>query len=322
VSSVVGRVGGVLLLQRLLRGVVTLWLAVTMIFFALRLIPGDAADAAMGQEMSAEGVALLRHQMGLDRSLPAQYAAFVGRLLHGDFGVSLALGKPVAALMTQVAWYTVTLVVFSLVIGTVIGVPLGIAAARRRNSWMDGAARLFSLTGLVIPGFVIGILLMLVFSVWLGWFPVVGGGDIRSPGSMIYFAVLPSLAGGLGMVAYLTRLTRSVVLDLIKEDFVRTARAKGVTETMVFYKHVLRNALVPIVTFLGLYAVIMIGDSIAIEVVFSRPGFGRLIMGGIAQRDYTALQSILLVYVAVAVVVNLLVDLLYMWIDPRIRLAA
>ncbi len=321
-SSIFGRVGGTVLLPRLLRSLVTLWLAVTIIFFALRLIPGDAADAAMGQQMSAEGVALLRHQMGLDQPLLVQYANFVGRLLHGDFGISMALGKPVSAMMAQVAWYTVTLVLFSLVIGAVIGIPLGVAAARRRNSWMDAAARLFSLTGLVIPGFVIGILLMLVFSVWLGWFPVVGGGDVTRPGNLLYFAVLPSLAGGLGMVAYLTRLTRAVVLDLMKEDFVRTARAKGASETAVFYKHVMRNALVPIVTFLGLYAVIMIGDSIAIEIVFSRPGFGRLIMGGIAQRDDTALQSVLLVYVIVAVLVNLLVDMLYMWIDPRIRLSA
>jgi ABC-type dipeptide/oligopeptide/nickel transport system permease component len=276
----------------------------------------------MGQQMSAQGIALLRHQMGLDQPLRAQYVEFMFRLLHGDFGMSLALGKPVAALMTQVAWYTTTLVIFSLIIGNVIGVPVGIAAAKRHNSWIDVVARLFSLTGLVIPGFVIGILLMLVFSVWLGWFPVVGGGDIARPADLIYFAVLPSLAGGLGMVAYLTRLTRSVVLDLLKEDFVRTARAKGASEATIFYKHVLRNALVQIVTFLGLYAVIMIGDSIAIEVVFSRPGFGRLIMGGIAQRDYTTQQSVLLVYVVVAVLVNLVVDLLYVWIDPRIRLTA
>jgi ABC-type dipeptide/oligopeptide/nickel transport system permease component len=311
-----------MLAKRALRAVITLWLAVTLVFLALRTIPGDAADALMGQQMSAEGVELLRRQMGLDQPLLTQYLVFIGDVLRGDLGLSLALGKPVSELILQVAPFTAAVVIGALVIGTAIGVPLGILAGRRQNSWIDAVARTVSLTGLVIPGFVIGILLMIPFAVWLGWFPVVGGGDAGDLGSILYFAILPSLAGGLGMAAYLTRLTRAVVLDLIREDFVRTARAKGVAEGTIFYRHVLRNALVPIVTFLGLYAIVMIGDSIAIEIVFSRPGFGRLIMGGIAQRDYTVLQSVLLVYVLTAIIINLAVDLLYSWIDPRIRLTA
>ena len=314
-------IGPTFLVGRFLRAIVTLWLAVSAVFLALRTIPGDAADALMGQ-MSAEGVALLRRQMGLDQPLIVQYASFMGDVLRGDLGLSLAHGKPVSELVLQVAPFTAVVVIGSLLIGTGIGVPLGIAAAKRRNSIVDVLARILSLTGLVIPGFVIGILLMIPFSVWLGWFPVVGGGDIRDLPSLAYFGVLPCLAGGLGMAAYLTRLTRSVVLDLLREDFVRTARAKGASEAAVFYRHVLRNALVPIVTLLGLYAVVMIGDSIAIEIVFSRPGFGRLIMGGIAQRDYTVLQSVLLVYVLIAIAINFLVDLLYVWIDPRIQLTA
>jgi len=312
----------IMLVKRALRGVFTLWLAVTLVFLALRTIPGDAADALMGQQMSAEGVALLRRQMGLDQPLLIQYFAFMGDIVRGDLGLSLALGKPVSELILQVAPFTATVVIGALLIGTVIGVPLGMIAGRRQNTWIDAVARLVSLTGLVIPGFVIGILLMIPFAVWLGWFPVVGGGNADDLTSLLYFAILPALAGGLGMAAYLTRLTRSVVLDLIREDFVRTARAKGVSERAIFYRHILRNALVPIVTFLGLYAIVMIGDSIAIEIVFSRPGFGRLIMGGIAQRDYTLLQSVLLVYVLTAIVINFAVDLLYSWIDPRIRLTA
>ena len=315
-------IGPTFLVGRFLRAIVTLWLAVSAVFLALRTIPGDAADALMGQQMSSEGVALLRRQMGLDQPLIVQYASFMGDVLRGDLGLSLALGKPVSELVLQVAPFTAVVVIGSLLIGTGIGVPLGIAAAKRRNSIVDVLARILSLTGLVIPGFVIGILLMIPFSVWLGWFPVVGGGDIRDLPSLAYFEVLPCLAGGLGMAAYLTRLTRSVVLDLLREDFVRTARAKGASEAAVFYRHVLRNALVPIVTLLGLYAVVMIGNSIAIEIVFSRPGFGRLIMGGIAQRDYTVLQSVLLVYVLIAITINFVVDLLYVWIDPRIQLTA
>jgi ABC-type dipeptide/oligopeptide/nickel transport system permease component len=311
-----------ILLKRLLRGLVTVWLAVTLIFLALRTIPGDAADVLMGQQMSAEGAALIRQQLGLDQSLLTQYLHFMGNILQGDLGLSLALGKPVSELLYQVAPFTAAVVIGALLIGAGIGIPLGITAARHQNSIIDAFARMLSLTGLVIPGFVVALLLMIPFAVWLDWFPVVGGGNLNSLPSLIYFATLPALAGGLGMAAYLTRLTRSVVLDLIREDFVRTARAKGISETKIFYRHVLRNALVPIVTFIGLYAIIMIGDSIAIEIVFSRPGFGRLIMGGIAQRDYTVLQSVLLVYVIIAILINIVVDLLYVWIDPRIRLTA
>jgi ABC-type dipeptide/oligopeptide/nickel transport system permease component len=151
---------------------------------------------------------------------------------------------------------------------------------------------------------------------------VVGAGELGDIGSLVKFAVLPSLAGGLGMAAYITRLSRSVVLELMREDFVRTAKAKGLPRRRILYKHVLRNALIPIVTFLGFYAIIMIGDSIAIEIVFSRPGFGRLILGGIAQRDYVLLQSVLLIYVLVAGIINLGVDVLYTVIDPRVRLTS
>jgi peptide/nickel transport system permease protein len=311
-----------IVIRRLLRGIVTVWLAVTLVFLALRTIPGDAADVLMGQQMSAQGAALVRQQMGLDQPLLVQYGRFMGDVLRGNLGISLALGKPVSALLLQVAPFTAAVVIGALLIGAGLGVPLGITAARYQNSLIDAFARLLSLTGLVIPGFVIGILLMIPFAVWLAWFPVVGGGNIASPRDLLYFATLPALAGGLGMAAYLTRLTRSVVLDLVKEDFVRTARAKGLSENVILYRHVLRNALVPIVTFMGVYAIVMIGDSIAIEIVFSRPGFGRLIMGGIAQRDYTLLQSVLLVYVVIAVIINIVVDLLYVWIDPRIRLTA
>jgi glutathione transport system permease protein len=306
---------------RVIRGVVTVWIAVSAVFFALRTIPGDAADAMMGQQMSAEGVALIRRQMGLDQPLVTQYLTFIGDLLRGDLGLSLAIGKPVSELLWQVAPFTAVVVIGALLIGAGIGIPFGLAAAKQRNSLIDVMARTLSLSGLVIPGFIVGILLMIPFSVWLGWFPVVGGGEASDIRSLVYFGTLPALAGGLGMAAYLTRLTRATALDLMREDFVRTARAKGLSEATVFYRHVLRNALVPIVTFVGLYAVIMIGDSIAIEIVFSRPGFGRLIMGGISQRDYTLLQSVLLVYVLIALLVNFVVDLLYTWIDPRTKLS-
>jgi ABC-type dipeptide/oligopeptide/nickel transport system permease component len=307
-------------LERILRTLITLFFAVTLIFFAIRVLPGDPAEVQLGRHISEEGLATLRRQMGLDRPVWEQYLDFLGGLLQGDLGTSLALGEPVARLLWDVAPYTAAVVVGALLIGAVIGLPLGIASAIRRNREVDYIARFVSLSGISLPGFVIGILLMLPLAVHLGWFPLVGGGDAGSLTDILYFAFLPALAGGLGMAAYLTRLTRSSYLEILGEDYVRTARAKGLPERRVLYKHALRNALIPIVTFLGLYAIIMIGDSIAIEIVFSRPGFGRLIMGGITERDYVVLQSVLLVYVVIAALINLVVDLLYAVIDPRIKL--
>lgn len=308
------------LLGRCLRTLVTAWLAVTIIFFAVRVIPGDAAEALLGAQSTQAGLQTLRHQMGLDQPVLVQYATMLRHLAHGDLGRSLVVGQPIARMILQVAPFTALLVLGALLVGAALGIPLGVAAAQHRNRLVDHLARLFSLTGLVIPGFVLGILLMIPFSVWLGWLPLVGGGDLGSLPSLLKYAVLPSFAGGLGMAAYLTRLTRSVVLDLLREDYVRTARAKGLAPRAVLYKHVLRNALIPIVTFLGFYAIIMIGDTIAIEIVFTRPGFGRLILGGIEQRDYPLLQSVLMIYVIVAALINLVVDVLYTVIDPRVRL--
>lgn len=308
------------LVSRAVRTLITMWLGVTLIFFAIRVIPGDPAEAVLGHQSTHEGLATLRQQMGLDQPLWIQYLKLLTNLAQGDLGLSLVVGQPISHMILQVAPFTALVVIGALVIGVGIGLPLGIAAATARNSPIDYVARILSLTGLVIPGFVIGILLMLPFSVWLGWFPVVGGGERGDWWSLLRFAVLPSAAGGLGMAAYLTRLTRSVVLELLREDFVRTARAKGLSESWILYKHVLRNALIPIVTFVGFYAIIMIGDSIAIEIVFSRPGFGRLILGGLAQRDYVLLQSVLLTYVLLAVLINFVVDILYTWIDPRVRM--
>lgn len=311
----------VFLVNRISRTIITLLLAVTVIFFAIRGLPGGPAEALLGRHMTEGGIADLKRQMGLDRPLWEQYLGYVGSVVQGDFGRSLSLGKPVTAMVLEVVPFTGSLVVGALLIGILIGIPLGIISAVNRNGFLDYAIRLISLAGISLPGFVIAILLMLPLSVYLGWFPMVGGGGPSYP-NILYFAFLPALAGGLGMSAYLTRLTRSTVLEILTEDYIRTARSKGVRESVVLFKHTLRNALVVIVTFLGLYAVILVGDSIAIELVFSRPGFGRLILGGVDQRDYALLQSVLLLYVAFSAFVNLMVDLFYAVLDPRIRLSA
>lgn len=307
------------LISRLFRIVPTLLVAVTLIFVAARVLPGDPAEALLGQQISQQAIETLRYQLGLHEPLWKQYLTYMGNLLRGDLGKSLVLGGPILELLGQVLPFTAIIVVGGISIGVALGIPLGILSAVYRNSWIDYVTRLASLSGVSMPGFVIGIILIGIFSVWLGWLPMVGGGDPSHLVSLARHALLPCFAGGLAMAAYVTRLARSTMLEVLREDFVRTARAKGLPERWVLYKHALRNAFIPILTLIGIYTIVMVGDSITIEIVFSRPGFGRLIQGGIAQRDYTMLQSILMLYVAFAAIVNLVLDLLYGLLDPRIK---
>lgn len=307
------------LAKRVTRFAITLFIAVTLVFFATRVMPGDPAEALLGERVSHEALEALRRKMGIDASLSEQYFAFVGKLLRGDLGNSYSTGEPVAKMILDRAPYTFAVVFGALLFGTLAGIPLGILSALHRNKGIDYFTRVMSLGGISLPGFVIAIVLIMVFSVWLGWFPMVGGGETSDLWSMIKFAFLPSLAGGLGQAAYITRLCRASMLETLGQDYVRTARAKGLRESRVVYLHALKNALLPIVTFIGIYAIVMVGDSITIEIVFARPGIGRLIQGAITQRDYMLLQSVILVYVAFAAFVNLFVDLLYSLIDPRIR---
>lgn len=308
-------------LGRIVRMVPTLLLSVTVIFFAARVLPGDPAEALLGQMISQQAADTLRNQLGLNEPLWAQYLGYMGRLLRGDLGDSLVLGGSILALLKQVMPFTAIIVVGGISIGVVCGIPLGVLSAVHRNSWIDYLTRVVSLCGVSMPGFVIGIVFILLFSVWLRWLPMVGGGEPSDIGSLFSHALLPCLAGGLAMAAYVTRLARSTMLEVINEDYVRTARAKGLAEQIVIYKHALRNAFIPILTLIGIYIVVVVGDSITIEIVFSRPGFGRLVQGAIAQRDYTMLQSIFMMYVAFSAVVNLTLDLVCGWIDPRIRVA-
>ena len=309
------------LVGRILRIIPTLFLSVTVIFFAARVLPGDPAEALLGQMISQQAADALRHQLGLTEPLWSQYLTYMARLLRGDLGNSLVLGGSILALLKQVLPFTAVIVFGGIFIGVVLGIPLGILSAVHRNTWIDYLTRLASLCGVSMPGFVIGIVFILVFSVWLQWLPMVGGGDLSDFGGLFSRALMPCMAGGLAMTAYVTRLARSTMLEVVNEDYIRTARAKGVADQIVIYKHALRNAFIPILTLIGIYVVVVVGDSITIEIVFSRPGFGRLVQGAISQRDYTMLQSIFMLYVGFSAVVNLTLDLVYGVIDPRIRLA-
>jgi len=296
-----------------------LLVVLTLIFILVRIIPGGPAVAVLGDYASKEAIEALEKEMGLDQPLWKQYTTYLTDLLHGDFGISIINGSPIGPTILRVLPYSLELTFASILIGIIFGIPLGVVAALKRNKYFDYICRALSLTGISIPSFYLGILLMLFFSIKLDWFPVLGGGDITNLADNAYHLFLPSLTLGLLMTAYITRTTRSSVLNVLSEDYVRTARAKGLTERKVIYGHALRNALVPVVSFIGVYSILLIGSSVLVEITFSRPGLGKLMVGAIGQRDYMTLQSVMVVYAALVVIINLITDLSYGLIDPKIR---
>lgn len=306
-------------MRRILQSIPILLIVLTLVFFVVRVLPGDPATAALGDYASKDAINALRAKMGLDVPLWLQYLRFLGDLGRGDLGTSIITGYPVSTQMVKVLPYTLTLTLCAIILGYLFGLPLGLSAAIRRNSFIDYFNRIFSLLGLSIPAFYLGILLILLFSIKIPLFPVVGGGDFYNLKDNLRHLFLPALTLGLLMTAYITRMSRSSILNILGEDYVRTAHAKGVAENRVLYKHVLRNALIPVVTLGGLYAVVLIGSSVMVEIVFSRPGLGTLMVGAIKQRDYTTLQSVMVIYTVIVVFINLLTELIYGLIDPRIK---
>lgn len=306
-------------LRRVLQSIPILFVVLTLVFVVVRILPGDPAIAALGDYANKEAVQALREKMGLNAPLWLQYLRFLEDLCRGNLGASIITGFPVGKQLVKVLPYTLELTFSSILFGFLFGIPLGIPAAVHRNSLIDYFNRVFSLMGLSIPAFYLGILLMLVFSIKLRLFPVVGGGDLSSLSSTLRYLFLPALSLGLIMTAYVTRMSRSSLLNILREDYVRTARSKGISERVILLKHALRNALIPIVALGGVYAVVLIGSSVMTEIVFSRPGLGSLMVGAIKQRDYTTLQSVMVFYSVMVVILNLMTDLIYGWIDPRIQ---
>ena len=306
-------------IRRILISVPILLLVVTIIFLLVRAMPGGPAQAVLGDYASKEAVDALEKQMGLKDPLFVQYVLFLEHLVLGDLGKSIINGSPIAPEVARVLPHTLALTVSAILLGVIFGIPLGVLTALKRNTILDYLGRTFSLTGVSIPAFFLGILLMLVFSIKLDLFPVVGAREMKSIWDSLYHLILPSVTLGLMMTAYITRTTRSSVLNVLEEDYVRTARAKGLRERIVIYGHALRNALIPVISFIGVYAIILIGNSVLVEIVFSRPGMGKMMVGAIKQRDYMTLQSVMVIYASLVVVINLLTDLSYGLVDPRIR---
>jgi ABC-type dipeptide/oligopeptide/nickel transport system permease component len=293
--------------------------AFTIAFLVMRLIPGDPAQVMLGDYATKDSIARLREALGLDRPLWVQYLTFVGRALRGDFGASLVTQRPAFFEVFSVFAPTIQLAAAGAVVSMLIGVPTGVLAATRRNRPLDYVTMTLALGGMSMPVFWLGLLLLFVFSFTLGWTPTVGAGAEGGWLSTIHHLLLPALALGLSLGALVTRMTRSAMLEVIRQDYIRTARAKGLRELQIVGRHALRNAALPILTILGINFGIQLGGTILVETVFARPGMGSLLISSIYQRDYPQVQALVVVFATSVVLVNVLVDMLYAVFDPRVR---
>jgi ABC-type dipeptide/oligopeptide/nickel transport system permease component len=305
--------------QRLAFVVPTLVLAATLAFIAVRVLPGDPAQVALGDYATRDAVEQLRAQMGLDEPLPIQYVRYLADLARGQLGTSFSTRRPVLEQVLRLAPYTLVLASSGAVLGLLLGVPAGIASALWRDSWLDRVVRLVSLAGIGLPIFYLGLLLLWVFGLNLGWFPLLGAGDWADPSDVLRHLVLPATVVGLNVAGLVMRVTRSSILEVIAQDYVRTARAKGLGSRAVLSDHALRNALIPIVTVVSLQAGNLLGGSVITEVVFGRPGVGKLLVDSVLSRDYPQVQAGILLFAAVFVLINLVTDMVYVVADPHIR---
>jgi peptide/nickel transport system permease protein len=296
-------------------------LALSIASFALvHVIPGDPALVMMGGEGTTQAVEELRRQLGLDRALHVRYLEWLGKIVRGDLGESLYNKTRVSEELLWRMPTTLALVTLALLFSIGIGVPAGLLSASFRNSWIDHTARLLTLVSLSLPSFWLGLMLIILFSLWLDLLPIVGYEPItRGFWRAIPFLILPSLALGTYLAALLTRLTRSSMLEVLNQDYVRTARAKGLGSRMVLMRHALRNALIPIVTVIGINVGILLGGSAVIETVFVLPGVGQLVVRSLYNRDLPVIQGLILYVAVIYVLVNLLVDVIYTYLDPRLR---
>lgn len=301
------------ILKRLGAALVTVFVTTIAVSMLIHLVPGDPVEImyAQSQGTTPEQLAAIKRELGLDRSVFEQYGMFLSRIVQGDFGKTIRGEQPVLPLLLLRLPYTLTLAAASLALAVLLGLTAGAIAAYRRGSWLDTSVMVVSILGVSVPSFWLGLILMFVFAVRLQWLPVAGTGI----GSLI----LPAVTLGLANAAIVTRLTRSSMVEVFNQDFVRVVRAKGVGNAVILYRHVLRAALIPIVTMLGLQFTYMMGGAIVIENVFAWNGIGRLAIQAIFQRDYPLIQGFILMFAIIVVIISLIVDLLYAWIDPRIR---
>ncbi|MGH6771971.1 ABC transporter permease [Brucella tritici] len=308
------------ILQRFVGMAVVMFLVVTIVFVIVRVTPGDPAAVMLGPDASAQDIADLRARLGLDQSLVIQYFYYIGQLLKGDLGQSIFLNMPVGAALLDRAEPTFFLTVLSLLIACIIALPVGVYAAYRRGSFVDQAATTVAMLAASIPSFWLGLILMQFFAVRLNLFPVSGyGGPGSSFMDRMYHLILPAIALGLVSSALILRFTRASMLDVLGDDYIRTARAKGLIERRVIMKHALKNALIPILTVVGLTAAVLISGAVVTETVFGLPGVGNLVVSAVLRRDYPVIQGALLIIAGLYVLINFIIDMLYLFVDPRVR---
>ncbi len=326
-------------LRRLLIAVPMLVGAMSIVFFAMRILPGDPCVAMMGEQATTEALADCSRNLGLHRPLAVQYGDYIWRSVQFDFGNSLRQGYPVRQYIARMFPHTFILVMAAAVVAALVGIPIGIVSAlKRRSPLIDYPLRIFALLGLSMPVFWLGILLLSFFSLRLDIFPLIGGGDLEGVFSMIgsgemftypgdflaavgdvlYHLALPAFALGFTLAATVSRLSRSAMLEVISQDYIRTARAKGQGERKVVYKHALRNMMVPLLTIIGLFVAVALTGTVLTETVFTRPGLGKMLVDAIGARDYPLAQGAITVFTMTIIVVNLAIDMLYAVVDPRI----
>jgi len=300
------------IVKRLLGMIPTLLLVAVVVFLFVHMLPGDPARLAAGPEADQETVELVRQELGLDLPLPQQFVRYFGHMLQGDLGTSLRTKRPVSTEIADRFMPTLWLTLASMIWSVVFGMAIGVVSAVWRNRWPDRLGMTLAVSGISFPAFALGMMLMQVFSVNLGWLPTVGASSWKH-------YILPSLTLGAAVAAVMARFTRASFVEVIQEDFVRTARAKGLSERVVVTKHALRNALIPVVTMMGLQFGFLLGGSIVVETVFNWPGLGRLLVDAVTQRDYPVIQGLVLLFSLEFILINLIVDVLYGVINPSIR---
>ena len=301
------------IVKRIIGVIPTLILVVTFVFFFVRMIPGDPARLVAGPQATQEDVELVREQLGLNESIPKQYVNYVSGLFHGDLGTSLRTKRPVAVEVASRYGNTVQLTLLSLAWSSVVGILLGVWSGRHRSKWQDYTGMTLAVSGISLPSFWIGFILIIIFSVNLKIFPTTGADGFSS-------LVLPAFTLGTSVAAVVARFTRSSLIEVMKEDYIRTARAKGLREKAVIWKHAFRNSMISVVTVIGLQFGYLLGGSVVTESVFAFPGLGSLLIESVNYRDYPAIQSLILIFSLHFLIINLLVDVLYALLNPEIQL--
>ena len=301
-------------LKRIVGVLPTLIIVVTFVFFFVRMIPGDPARLVAGEQATLDAVEAVRVQLGLDQPIHIQYLKYVGGLLRGDLGMSLRTKRPVLTEVAARYGNTMALTFASLIWSTIVGVILGVWSGKNRGKWQDFTGMTLAVSGISLPNFWIGFLLIMAFSVKLRWFPTTGVGSWKN-------LVLPAIALGTSIAAIIARFTRSSIVELLKEDYIRTARAKGLKEKTVTWGHAFRNSMISVVTVVGLQFGFLLGGSVVTEAVFAYPGLGQLLVESVNYRDYPAIQSLILIFSLQFIIINLIVDILYAILNPEIKLS-